>query len=253
MSVELALTPDGRWKAETGETVIAARDAGFSALGLPAGRATAGTQATYRDAGMRCHEMLALLVSDDRAATVAAARRLAEAAGVVGAEWVLTVFRAGLNPSTTDLITESAAIIAESGARMAVEFSPLGAVRSIADGLEVVRAAGPDRSGLLIDSWHFFNGGGGWDDLAGVPLEQIAYVQFADGLPPVSDNGMDETTNRRALPGEGVFALERFASTLLDRGWQGTVSVEVLNRELRDLPVAEFSRRAFTTAARYWR
>jgi hypothetical protein len=46
--------------------------------------------------------------------------------------------------------------------------------------------------------------------------------------------------------------LDRFAATLLDRGWQGVVSVEVLNQELRELPVPEFARRAYSAAAPYW-
>ena len=64
---------------------------------------------------------------------------------------------------------------------------------------------------------------------------------------------MDETLNRRAMPGDGDFELERFASTLLERGWQGLVSVEVLSRDLRQLPVDEFAGRAYETTARYWR
>lgn len=253
MTVELALTPDGRWDVDTPELIAAAGDAGFSAVGLQANRASADTRAACAAAGLRCHELLALVVSEDEAATLASARTMAEAAARVGAEWVLTVFRAGPGPSTADLIRRSAALFGEVGAKMAVEFSPLGPVGSIADGLEVVEIAGPERSGLMIDSWHFCSGGGEWEDLARVPLERIAYVQFADGLPPVSDNRMNETMDRRALPGDGVFDLGRFAATLLERGWAGTVSLEVLSRELRSRPIQEFARRAHDAGARLWR
>jgi len=64
---------------------------------------------------------------------------------------------------------------------------------------------------------------------------------------------MKETLHRRVMPGDGTFELERFAATLLDRGWSGTVSVEVLNAGLRRLPVPEFAELAYRTAARYWR
>jgi sugar phosphate isomerase/epimerase len=63
---------------------------------------------------------------------------------------------------------------------------------------------------------------------------------------------MIETMDRRLMPGDGVLEVERFASTLLDRGWEGVVSVEVLNSELCKLPVAEFARRAYESCARYW-
>jgi len=47
------------------------------------------------------------------------------------------------------------------------------------------------------------------------------------------------------MPGDGTFEFERFAATLLDRGWLGTVSVEVLNAGLRRLPVPEFAELAY--------
>jgi sugar phosphate isomerase/epimerase len=61
-----------------------------------------------------------------------------------------------------------------------------------------------------------------------------------------------ESLHRRALPGEGVLELDRFAATLLDRGWDGTVSVEVLSAALRELPVDELIARLYTTTAAYW-
>jgi sugar phosphate isomerase/epimerase len=192
------------------------------------------------------------VVSHDEPATVASAEQLAEAAARVRAEWVLTVFRAGLDRATASVVRRCAERFEQAGTRMAVEFSPLGPVSSIPAGLEVVSVAGDERAGLMIDSWHFCCGDSTWDDLASVPLDQIAYVQFDDALPPLSDDRIHETMQRRAMPGDGILELDRFALTLLDRGWEGTVSVEVLNRELRELPVPEFADRARVAAARYW-
>jgi sugar phosphate isomerase/epimerase len=252
MAVELALTPDTRWDIDAAGLADAARAAGFSALGISADRVDADTASVFASVGLRCHELLALLVSADEEATVSSAERLAAGADTVGAEWVLTVFRTGLTAATAKVIQRCAAMFTEAGAGMAVEFSPLGPVTSIRAGLEVVAAAGPSRAGLLIDTWHFSFGDSTWDELAEVPLERIAYVQFDDGLRLESDNLMEETMNRRVMPGDGVLALDRFASTLLDRGWEGVVSVEVLSRELRELPVPEFARRAYRAASRYW-
>ena len=84
----------------------------------------------------------------------------------------------------------------------------------------------------MIDAWHFFRGSSTWDDLERVPLEQVAYVQFADAPEPVSADGMAETMDRRVLPGDGVF--------------------EVLSAELRGLPIGEFAAAAYTATARYW-
>jgi sugar phosphate isomerase/epimerase len=181
------------------------------------------------------------------------ARALAEAAGAVGAEWVLTTFGAPLTSESAKELARYAAMFSEAGAKMAAEFSPLGKVTSIPAALAVVEAAGAARAGVMIDTWHFFRGDSTWEDLETVPLERIAYVQFDDALEPVSDDAMDETMNRRTMPGDGSFALERFVSTLLGRGWDGLVSLEVLSAELRRLPVPEFARTAHESAIRYWR
>jgi len=252
VNVEFGLTPDGQWDIDVAGLVAAAGDAGFSAVGMPGRRADAACAAALAAGGLRCHELLALVLSADEEATLRRARQLAEAAALVNAPWVLTTFAVPLNPGTRPLIERCAAMFAEAGAGMAVEFSPLGAVTSIAAGLEVVKAAGVERAGVVIDSWHFFRGDSSWEQLERVPLDRIAYVQFNDALPPVSEDGMHETMHRRAMPGDGIFELGRFASTLLERGWAGVVSVEVLSAELRELPVPDFARLAYQTTARYW-
>lgn len=251
MSVELALTPDGRWDTDLPGLVEAASEAGFDALGVSAGAVDNGTAPLLASAGLRCHELLALMVSDDEDATVSTAEGLADAASLAGAQWVLTVFRSGLTSETAAIIARCAAMFADAGSAMAVEFSPLGPISDVSAGLEVVDAAGSG-AGLMIDTWHFGHGTSTFDDLSAVPLEQIAYVQFTDALEPISESLGRETMNRRALPGEGVLELDRFASTLLERGWDGLVSVEVLSEELRALPIGEIARRAHDTTARYW-
>jgi sugar phosphate isomerase/epimerase len=256
--VELALTPDSRWDLDPADIADAARAdaaraAGFSAVGILGERADDRVAAAYRQAGVRCHEVLALVVTADAGATVGSAERLAAAASAMDAPWVTTVFTRAMSPDVVAALRRCADVLAEAGAGLAVEFSPLGPVPTIRAGLEVVAAVGAERAGLLIDTWHFCLGDSTWDDLARMRPDEIAFVQFTDAPAVASDDLMRETMHRRALPGEGTLELERFASTLIDRGWQGLVSVEVLNRELRTLPIAEFARRAHESTARYWR
>jgi sugar phosphate isomerase/epimerase len=249
--VQLALTPDGGWDYPTPDLITAASAAGFTAVGVNADRIDAAAVDAYAATGVRCHELLALIVGDDESSTMASAEQLADHARTVGAEWVLTVFTAKVPPRR---IQRCAKLFDDVSAAMAVEYSPLGAIPSISDGMEVVRAAGrAGRAGLLIDSWHFCFSNNTWDDLAAVPLEDIAYLQFADALAPeFRDRLIRESLHRRALPGEGILELRRFAATLLDRGWEGTVSVEVLSAELRPLPVDVLVSRLYATTAPYW-
>jgi sugar phosphate isomerase/epimerase len=134
---------------------------------------------------------------------------------------------------------------------MAVEFSPLGAVSGIADGLEVTALAGHGAR-LLIDTWHFALGPSTWDDLEALPCDAIAHLQFTDVAEPTSDDLFDETMNRRPLPGDGIADLQHFADVLRSNGFDGTVSVEVLSRELRARPVSDAVAAVFDAAAPYW-
>jgi sugar phosphate isomerase/epimerase len=252
VSLSFALCPDGRWTAPTSEVAAAARAAGFSAIGVPVGRADATALAAMREHDVVCLDVLAALVTRNEERTLAGAAAAAAAAAAVHADWVLGSF--GTTPATAEaraLIQRTAAVIAESGARLAVEFSPLGPLTSLTAALEVVDLVGVDQAGVLIDTWHFCHGDSTWESLEQVPLDHIAYVQFDDALAPVAD-GWVETMDRRVFPGDGVLELERFARTLVDRGWDGVVAVEVLNAELSTWPVADFAQAAYAKTVPYW-
>jgi sugar phosphate isomerase/epimerase len=105
----------------------------------------------------------------------------------------------------------------------------------------------------MIDSWHFCFGESTWHELAAVPLDDIAYVQFTDALVPESrERLVRETLHRRALPGHGVLDLDRFVATLRGNGYDGIVSVEVLSAGLRELPVDALVERLHDATAPYW-
>lgn len=249
--VELGLTQDTRRALDTAAVAEAARAAGFTALGMVSGRFGSDARVVLDAAGLRCHELLGLQVREP-AATVARAEQLAREAASLGASWVLTTFDVALGPDIVKAIARCAAVIAEVGAGFAVEFSPLGPVATIEEGLAVVAATGVERAGIVIDSWNFCFGPGTWRDLEQVPLDTIAYVQFADALAPLGVPNMEEAMTRRALPGDGVLELDRFAFTLRDRGWDGVVSLQVLSDRLRELPVDDYARRVYDSATPYW-
>lgn len=251
MAVKLGLTPDTQWDAGFDDVIAAARVGGFAGLGCPAAHASPNTQRAYESVGLTCHELLALVITDHAEKTLAYAERLAEAAAAMSAPWVNTVFMARPTADAAKVIARCAAILADAGSAMAVEFSPAGTVPGISEGLAVVDMAGHG-AGLLVDTWHFTHGPSTWADLESLPAGRIAYVQFTDAAELASDDVLDETMNRRLLPGDGVADVRRFADVILAAGFDGYVSVEVLNRELRSLPVRDVVAAGYDAAARYW-
>jgi sugar phosphate isomerase/epimerase len=251
--VRLAVTPDSRWEIAIPDLVKAVGAAGFVGLGCPGGRASFETRVAYDNAGMTCHEVKALVISDDAERTVASAAQLCDAAETMSALWVNTVFRAAPSGDAAAVIKRCSGMFAEAGSAMAVEFSPIGALPGLTDALEVAELAGAG-AGVLIDTWHFCFGPSTWEQLETLPGEKIAYIQFDDAPALESDDLVTETMDRRAIPGEGIFDLDRFATAVRSNGFDGFVSLELLNRDLRPAPVSlpDFLNRAMKATAPYW-
>src|SRR4051812_30253506 len=104
MAFELALTPDSLADVAVDDFVAAAGAAGFAAVGLAAANATRDVTPVLERSGVRCHDVLALIVSDDCERTVAGAERIAEAAAAVGASWVLAVFLSTFSRGLADAV-----------------------------------------------------------------------------------------------------------------------------------------------------
>jgi sugar phosphate isomerase/epimerase len=239
----------------------AAADAGFDSISISPNHVRAvgeGTAALDEVAallsrhGLGCSDVQALTVVRDDDTTMEAARQFAVMAGALGAELVLTLLRTRISEESVDRLGRCADVMGSGGARLALEFVPGGAIDRIEATTALIGQLGSDRSGMLIDSWHFFHGLSDWPELENVPLELIAMVQFDDALAPITDDVMTETMDRRTWPGEGVLELGRFATSLTSRGWSGLVSVEVLSAELRQLGAADFTRLALQTTRPYW-
>ena len=247
--MDLGLTPDTRWETDATSLVNAARRAGFTMLGTTSLLVTPETPGLYARAGLGCHELLGLVVSDADA-TLGWAAQVAEQAALMGATWVNTTFKI-VDGESAGLVRRCAAMLAEAGAGMAIEFSPLGPVASLQDGLNIVDLSGSDRAGVVVDIWNVSYGSTTWEELERLSADRIAYVQFNDALPRVGDLG-SEAMNRRTYPGQGAFDVDRFVSAVHATGWDGVVSVQILSEELRRVPLDEFARRAHTTSSAYW-
>jgi sugar phosphate isomerase/epimerase len=208
-----------------------------------------------RGEGMRCFEIPALAIYDDREVTMQGARNLARIVPVLQPEWVMVNGMADLDaPGVAAQLDECAALMAETGTKLGFEFLPFTPMASIATTFEWVgraRAAGAQAS-VLVDTWHVFRGPDGIDGLDQLKLDDVAYVQFDDALPVASDDMLDETVNRRVMPGSGEFPLEEFCDRMRARGYDGPVSVEILSTEWRERPLPEFVTATYEAARRFW-
>jgi 2-keto-myo-inositol isomerase len=125
--------------------------------------------------------------------------------------------------------------LADLGNRYGVKvlFEPIGfdffSIRKHLDGLDIVKEIKNQEVGLLIDTFHFHVGQNTLDDLGKIPGERISLIHFHDAADRPRDKLRDED---RLYPGEGVIDLDGFCGVLRDKGYEGVLSVELINPKL---------------------
>jgi sugar phosphate isomerase/epimerase len=203
--------------------------------------------------GLRCFAVQDLTVTEDERETLALAESCRDAAAALRAEYVHCCFTAPIRADTVALFRRALELARPAGARFSLEFLPWCEMNDVATTREVIRRAEQADVKMLVDTWHAHHGPTRWSDLESLATDELAYLQFDDHPPLASQDLFSETIDRRALPGEGVLELGRFAELFRAKGYRAPVSVEVLNRALRAMPREEFAQRVYDAAIRYWR
>jgi len=147
-------------------------------------------------------------------------------------------------PVPQDVVVESFAALcdraAERGLLVHLEFMPWTQIATALDALAVVEAAGRANGGIMLDTWHHFRGPVTDADLAEkVPASRILAVQLDDAPAQAEENLVEETLNRRRVPGEGDIDLPGILRMLRDGGSPAPLGIEVFCEDLFPLPPSE--------------
>jgi sugar phosphate isomerase/epimerase len=196
---------------------------------------------------------------DERRKAADATRKLVFEAAAVLRPHHIKVGNIPGTPCELPRLTERFAELCEDAARhtdaeVAYELMPFDPnVYSLDTVLAVVEGAGADNGGVAIDTWHMGKLGISPDDLRRIPLRHLSWIELSDGQIENMPDPVDETINHRRLPGEGEFGVHRYVEVLRDMGYPGPWGVEVLSKELRDLPMEEMFSRAYQTTIAQFR
>lgn len=179
--------------------------------------------------------------------------QVVETAGVLGARHLLTVSDTDDDATTTGALAELAAMAAERGVRVVVEFMRFTGIRTLQQAFDIVEATGDPTIGVLVDPLHLARTGGHPRDLAHVDASRLPYVQLCDAPAEAPPGGMDglveEARHRRLLPGLGALPLEELLAAVP----QVPISVEIHDDDARGryspaelaLRVADHTRQRF--------
>jgi sugar phosphate isomerase/epimerase len=131
--------------------------------------------------------------------------------------------------------------MADVGAQVQLEFMPMSKVTDLASAWSVVGTADRPTGGIVLDTWHFFQGNPDFSLFDVIPGDRLFGVQIADGTLDDPD-----TFNRR-LPGDGEFDLAGLVQALDRIGGLAWVGPELLSPATAAMEPAEAGR--LTSAA----
>jgi 4-hydroxyphenylpyruvate dioxygenase len=118
---------------------------------------------------------------------------------------------------------------------------------SLDTAIALVEQCGEANVGINLDVYHYYTGPSKFEDFAHLTLERLAHVQVADlaGVPRELANDGD-----RVLPGDGDFQLDSVMAVLRTLGYEGWVSLELMNPTLWRANPKQVAEIAFTSLRR---
>ncbi|MEC9346626.1 MAG: TIM barrel protein [Pseudomonadota bacterium] len=100
------------------------------------------------------------------------------------------------------------------------------------DAWEIVRRAGRDNVGLILDSFHTLARDLDPDSIRAIPGDRIFFIQLADA-PRIQMDRLHWSRHFRNMPGEGDLDVTGFMRAVAATGYDGTVSLEIFNDQFR--------------------
>lgn len=179
-------------------------------------RALADLRRAVDDAGVPILDVEVIRMKGPEA--VEESRPLLEAAAVLGARYVIATVEDDDPVRRVDTLAAVAALAAELGTSIAVEFMLFSAARNLDTCVEIVRAADAANVVVLTDVLHLTRSGSVPDDLRTYPARLFPYVQICGatggGAAVDPDAARAEGVKARLMPADGDLPVRAFVAAL---------------------------------------
>ena len=136
----------------------------------------------------------------------------------------------------------------ERGVRLALEFQSRAAFcNNLSTAAALVEHCDKPNVGICLDVFHYYTGPSKFEDLALLPPKRLFHVQLSDlaGTPRELAGDSD-----RVLPGDGDFLLGPIIEHLRAIGYDGCISVELMNPNIWQLEPVQVAEVAVTSVRR---
>ena len=156
---------------------------------------------------------------------------------VVAADIVGPLTQADIDRSVLSL-EQAAQLASHNNVRVALEFqSRSGFINNLQTAAAVVEDINSPSLGLCLDAFHFFTGPSKLRDFEQLPAERLFHVQLCDVADTPREFAGD---SQRILPGDGDFGITDLIDSLRSIGYAGTVSIEVMDPQIWQVPALQF-------------
>lgn len=140
-----------------------------------------------------------------------------------------------------DQFAQLAAMAAERGMELTLEFMPMMWPMALAEAAELVRASGAGNTRLMVDAMHLYRSGGSADDVRALG-DLVGYAQVCDvPMPAQTADYGEEARNDRLCPGDGDLPLAAFVAAL-PAGIPIGLEVPMVSRARAGMTVADAMR-----------
>ena len=181
---------------------------------------------------------------------------LLNAASVLGARHIKVGDFYHTDTPMPQVIESFAALCKEAaahGTKIVYELMPFAMIDTLHDTLTMLKGAAAKNGGIIFDLWHVVKLGILYEEVARFPMEYFFGVEINDGTFTTPWDLVEDTVNHRRLCGEGEFDIPGFLDHVRKAGYRGPIGIEVLNKELRKLPLDELVTRSFSTTMAQFR
>ncbi len=135
-------------------------------------------------------------------------------------------------------LKQAADMAGEHDVRLALEFQARAAfANNLQTAVALVAEVESPHLGICLDAFHYGTGPSKPEDLAYLTTANLFHVQLCDlaGIPRELASDAD-----RVLPGDGDLALEPIVAHLRSIGYEGCVSIELMNPQIWRIPPLQF-------------
>lgn len=125
-----------------------------------------------------------------------------------------------------------------------LEFVPWSEVGNVKKSWEIIKKANKPNGGLIVDCFHYFEGGSTLADLEQVPIEKVVMFHLTDVERVPTDKLVTLCRNYRPLPGEGEYNFDPLLKYFMDRNYQGYYNLEIMYPKYQTMDGLEVAKRA---------